>query len=104
MLRREFLEVVRVENLLPRTRAVPEAHLAGGAIGLEQVREVSPQRRHAGSAANVDHLALGRFDVKIAEGPDRGDDVARLEVKHVARADTRRTVLPGRRSGDADVE
>ncbi len=88
-------EVVFVEDLLPRSCAVPEADLARGLLGFEQVGEVGAQRSHAGAAADVDHLPLRRLDMEIAEGADGGDDVARLEAEDVAGADAGSAVLAG---------
>ncbi len=98
------LKVVLVEDLLLRARAVPEADLARGLLGFEQVREVGAQRSHAGAAADVNHLPLRGLDMEIAEGADGGDDVAGLEAEDVAGTDAGSAVLAGRRRGDADVE
>src|ERR1019366_5457846 len=59
---------------------------------------------HAGASADVDHLALGRFDMEIAERTDARDDIPRLEAEDVAGADARRAILPRRRRRDAHVE
>ena len=52
-------------------------------LRFQQVRQVRAQRGHAGAAAQVDHLALGLFDVELAERADGGDGIARLQAKHV---------------------
>ena len=100
----ELVEIVLVEDLLPRSRAIPETHLASRVLGLEEVGDMRPERRHAGAAADVDHLPLRRLDVEIAEGPDGGDGVAGLQAEDVGGADAGRAVLAGWRRRDADVE
>src|SRR5580698_934478 len=68
------------------------------------MREMGAQWRHACASADVDHLVLRGLDVKIAEGADGGNGVARLEAEDVARSRAGRAILTGRRRGDADVE
>jgi hypothetical protein len=68
------------------------------------VRQIGAERSHARAAADMHRLPLRRFDVKIAEGTDGGDDITRLEVEDLTGTDTGRTVLTWGRRGDADVE
>ncbi len=102
--RARLLEVIFVEDFLPGTGAVPEADLASGLLGFEQMREMGAQRSHAGAAADIDHFALGGLDMEVAEGTDSGDDVAGLEAEDIAGTDAGSAILPGRWGGDAHIE
>ena len=100
----EAAEIVLVEYLLPRARAIPEAHLSRGVLGFEKMGELRAKRGHACAAAYEDHLALGRLDVEVAEGPDGRHRIPRLEVERVGRANAGRAILARGRGGDANVE
>lgn len=66
----ELLKIIIVENLLPGARAVPEADLPDGVFIFKTVCEMGSKRRHPRTAANIDHLALRRLDMKVPERPD----------------------------------
>ena len=59
---------------------------------------------HSGTATDVDHLALGWFDVEIPEGTDGRYGVARLEIEDIRGTDAGRAILTEWRRGDADIE
>ena len=63
------------------------------------------QRCHAGPAADVNHLGVGLVGEKLSIWTIDGNRVARLQIEHIRRHNSRRR-LPhaGRWSGDADVE
>ena len=65
---------------------------------------MSAQGSHAGSAADVDHFLLGRFDVEVAEGADGCDFVASLQIKCITGANAWKAVLARRWGGDTHVE
>src|SRR5450755_3722079 len=62
------------------------------------------QRRHACTAADIDHFLVARFDVEIAERPDGADLVAGSEPVDIRRAHTRSAILPAWWRRDADIE
>src|ERR1700677_863605 len=100
----ELLKVVFVEHFLSGTRAIPETDFASSALVFEQVSEVGAERGHARTAADIDHLALCRLDMKVSKWANARNHVARFQMKNKARSDSWRAVLTGRRCRDPDIE
>ena len=75
----KLVEVVGVEHLGERARAVPEADLALGVETLELIEDVRAHRSHSGAAADEDHLVLGVAGEELAERSGDGYLVAGLQ-------------------------
>src|ERR1039458_3202646 len=102
MLARQTFKILLVEDLLPRTGAIPIADAAAGVQGFKQVRQVRAQRGHARATADINHLRDAGFDVESAERTDGRHLVAGLETVDVRRADAGWAILSTRRGGNAD--
>jgi hypothetical protein len=74
-------------------------------LTLEQVEDVRTHRRHAGTAADEDHLVIRIAGEKLAERTVDRNLVARFQVEHEGGHLARRDIVAIRRwRGDADVE
>src|SRR5579862_3667130 len=93
----QIFEVIGVEDFLAGSRSIPIADFAGCIFCLEKVREMRTKRSHSRTAADVDHFALRRLDMKVAEWKNRGHSVARLQVEDITGAYSGRAVLARRR-------
>ncbi len=102
----ESFELVLIEHLPEAACAVPVRHLAFRFPAFEQLEDVRPQRRHARSAADVDHLVVRLFDEEVPKGAGHGHFVTGLQAEDVRRTFTRRRTFrsPGRRRRDPHIE
>lgn len=100
----EGREIIFIEDFLARARAIPETDFAVGCLCMEQPGNMRTERGHAGTAADIDHFALGGLDVEVAEGADGGDDVTGFEVENIARSDAGGALLTNGWRGNAHIE
>ncbi len=62
----ELLELICVKDFATAPSTVPVGNLAGAVLVLQELENVAAKRRHAGSAADIDHLGVGLVDVELA--------------------------------------
>src|ERR1700722_19173548 len=61
---RQFLKIVLIVDLLFRAGSIPKTDSTVRLFRLEQMGKVGAERSHTGTAANVDHFSLCRFDME----------------------------------------
>lgn len=79
----DLAKVVYIKQLAALTASVPKRYLT---TGLQRVKEVEQVRTHGGhtrTSADVNHLRLVVFDVKLSVGTRDHDLVSRLEVENI---------------------
>src|SRR5690606_6357586 len=111
---RKFLlnltEVFYIEKFFLGTTTVPVGNFTVGLFGMEQVENLSTQRCHAGTTANVYHFALGTVNVEFTVRTGDGYLIAWLTGEYIRRTDTRIYIHPliigtiPRRCGNTDVQ
>src|ERR1700733_3486497 len=65
---------------------------------------MSSKGSHACASSDVNHFALGGFDVEVSKWADAGNDVAWFQAEYIAGSCAGRTVLTRRGRGDAHVK
>src|SRR5579862_8414316 len=100
----QSVEVILIEEFLPGTGTIPEGHLSGRFLRVEQERQVRAQRGHSGAATQVDHLLVCVLDQEIAKGASQLDTISSAKAVRVGGTDPGITILATRRHRDPNVE
>ena len=83
ILGRQGIEFLDVKHFPKTASPIPEGHLPIGMPLLEQLVDVTPQRSHAGAAADIDHLVLRILDEELPERARDGHSVAGFSIENV---------------------